>query len=147
MMTDSDHQWLCLGGPIHGQYRPTGLEMVVTEPAGSLSYRTGFGRTNRTVVIPHETILYRPTLMSLPGWRIKLPVWCEDRLARGKCAPDLASVLPGGLHGVPRDAALVCRWCYGAPMAGQDTCSRSQCITAWDAVRALDTMTWRGESE
>lgn len=143
MMTD--HQWLCLGGPIHGQYRPTGLEMLVRDPDEPMEIR--YWDRRRTVAIPAAPALYRPTLMSLPGWRIKLPVWCEDRLARGKCAPIFASVLPGGLHGVPRDAALVCRWCFGAPMAGQDTCSRTQCITAWDAVRALDTMSWRGESE
>lgn len=140
----SKAQWLCLGGPIHGQYRTAGLELLVPDPdAVPVEYGSVFGR--RRVAVPAPPVLYRPTWMSLPGWTVKLPVWCEDRIARGKAAPVFASVLPGGLHGVPRDAAWACRWCYGRPMDGHETCSRVQCISHWHAVKSLDTLTWRGE--
>lgn len=46
---------------------------------------------------------------------------------------------------VKPDAHYVCRWCFGRPMPGCDVCSRVQCISAVQAVDALDTMTWRGE--
>jgi hypothetical protein len=138
-------EWLCLGGPIHGEWRPVGAELLVADPSARPSFNTGRS-WGRTVVIPAAPILYRPTLMCLPGWTVKLPVWCEDRLARGKVhALPFASVLPGGLHAVPRDAHPACRWCYGIPAQGQQTCHRPACITTWAAVQSLDTMTWRGE--
>jgi hypothetical protein len=136
-------QWLCLGGPIHGEYRPAGQELLIRDPDQPMEIR--YWGHRRSVALPAAPILYRPTLMSLPGWAVKLPVWCEDRLARGRAAPTFGAVLPGGLHGVPRDAAWACRWCYGRPMDGHELCSRIVCITAWAAVQSLDTMTWRGE--
>jgi hypothetical protein len=140
-------QWLCLGGPIHGEWRPVGSELLVADPSAQPSItRDPRWSWRPTVVIHAAPILYRPTLMCLPGWRVKLPVWCEDRLARGKVhALPFASVLPGGLHAVPRNAQLVCRWCYGIPVQGKITCHRTACITTWAAVQSLDTMTWRGE--
>ena len=136
----SDHEWLCLGGPIHGQFRPAGLELLVPDrwPLAGYSSR-------RAVVIPAPPALYRPTLVALPGWRVKLPVWCEDRIARGKATPAFEAVLPGVLQGVAGEASWACHWCYGRPMEGQETCSRTACITTWHAVKSLDTMTWRGE--
>jgi hypothetical protein len=137
--------WLCLGGPIHGQWRPQGLSLLAPDPeATQVLYSSVFGR--KTVAVPAPPVLYRPTLMSLPGWRIKLPVWCEDRLARGKEQPPFQCVLPGGIQGVPRDAAWACRWCYGRPMEGFEICSRTSCITNWASVAALDTTDWRGET-
>jgi hypothetical protein len=135
--------WLCLGGPLHGRWRPPAEHLTVTEKVAPVEYRSVFGR--RTVALPAAAVLYRPTMMCLPGWSVKLPVWAEDRLARGLAAPMFACVLPGGLHGVPRDAAWACRWCYGRPMDGMETCSRAACIRDWHAVRSLDTTTWRGE--
>ncbi len=44
------------------------------------------------------------------------------------------------------EAERACAWCYGRPMPGQETCSRVSCITTWDAVVSLDTMSWRGET-
>jgi hypothetical protein len=139
------HLWLCLGGPIHGQYRPAGLEMMVPDigPPTQVTYSSGYGR--RTVAVPAAPFLYRPTLVTLAGWRVKLSCWVEDRVARGKAAPPAGAVLPGSVQGERGIGNHVCRWCYGPPMAGQPTCSRVQCITAWDSVRSLDTMTWRGE--
>ena len=137
-------EWLCLGGPIHGQYRPAGLEMVVPDPSKPTGYRYSIlGR--EAVAIPAEPALYRPTLVSLPGWRIKLPVWCEDRIPRGVTAAAAGNMLPGSVQQLPGDRSRACRWCYGVPLEGLETCSRVQCITAWDAVRSLDTITWRGE--
>jgi hypothetical protein len=44
------------------------------------------------------------------------------------------------------DAVRVCRWCYAAPAYGTyETCLQVACITHWQAVRSLDTITWRGE--
>lgn len=141
-----EHLWLCLAGPLHGQYRPAGLEMIVPDagPDSTVSYYSGRG-WGRTVVVPPPPILYRPTLVSVPGWRVKLPCWVEDRVARGKAAPPVGAVLPGSIQGERPIGCKACRWCFGRPMDGQATCSRSRCITDWDAVRSLDTMTWRGE--
>lgn len=142
-----EHLWLCLAGPIHGQYRPAGLEMLVpdhSKPSVEIRYHSA-GWGFNVVAVPPPPFLYRPTLISAPGWRIKLPCWVEDRVARGKAAPPAGAVLPGSVQGQRGIGNHVCRWCYGSPMAGQETCSRVQCITAWDAVQSLDTLTWRGE--
>jgi hypothetical protein len=140
----TDHEWLCLGGPIHGQYRTAGLEMLVPDPTShTVEYASTWGR--RTVAIPAAPALYRPTLVALPGWRVKLPVWCEDRIARAVTGVPSATVLPGSLQGVPLFAERACYWCFGRPMDGQATCSRAACITNFYAVRSLDTTTWRGE--
>lgn len=139
----TDHKWLCLGGPIHGQFREAGMEMLVPDKGAAVTYASRWSR--RTVVIPAAPALYRPTLVALPGWRVKLPVWCEDSIARGRSVPPHGAVLPGSLQAVFGPASWVCRWCYGTSMEGQETCSRAVCITMWNAVRSLDTMTWRGE--
>lgn len=135
--------WFCLGGPIHGQYRPAGLEMLVPDRHAPAEYTSAFGR--RVVVVPVPPVLYRPTLVAVPGWRIKLSCWVENRVARGRAAIMFAAVLPGSLQHVPREQSPVCRWCYGRPMDEHETCSRARCITMWHAVRSLDTLTWRGE--
>jgi hypothetical protein len=36
----------------------------------------------------------------------------------------------------------VCAWCYGRPMPGMETCSRTSCITNWNAVQVMH-MGWR----
>jgi hypothetical protein len=140
----TNHQWLCLGGPIHGQFREPGLELLVPNPAAHVvEYASARGR--RTVAIPASPALYRPTLVALPGWRVKLPVWCEDRIARAVTGLAHGSLLPGNIQGERQVGDPACRWCYGRPMEGQATCSRAACITNWYAVMSLDTTTWRGE--
>ena len=36
-----------------------------------------------------------------------------------------------------------CAWCYGRPMAGQETCSRVDCITNWNAVQVAARGWWQ----
>lgn len=140
-----DQLWFCVGGPLHGKWRPAGLEMCVPVKLTTTAvYASVFG-VKSSVVIPNAQIVYLPTAMRIPGWVVPLPCWAESRIAEGLAAVTFAALLPGGLHHVPRDMAPVCRWCFGRPLEGQETCSRTRCISDWAAVRSLDTITWRGE--
>jgi hypothetical protein len=137
--------WFCVGGPLHGKWRPAGLEMHCVEPTTTTAvYASVFGR--RTVAIPAAPVVYLATTMQVPGWRIPLPIWAETRIAQGLAAVTFAAVLPGGLHHVPREAWLCCRWCFGPVMPGLETCKSPACRANWASVRALDTMDWRGEA-
>lgn len=136
-------EWFVMGGPNHGRWFPAGAGPVEMTRPVRVECRSRFGR--KTATVPGPATVYHPTRMSIPGWVVTLPVWAEVNIATGQSALTFASVLPGGLHCVARDAEPACRWCYGRPMPGHATCSRTRCISDWHAVTSLDTMTWRGE--
>lgn len=152
-------QWLCVSGPIHGEYRPAGrVPIAVTDPGGKVDYITAHTGTSEAweikvaVAVPPRPAIYYAQRIRLPGWRVTLMAWVEAGAAAGTRELEDGLVFPGGIQGTPMGwSARACRWCYGRPMEGLDVCSRSSCITryAWleslDAAFASDAEGWHGD--
>jgi hypothetical protein len=134
-------EWLCIGGPLHGTYRPAGQRLVVPDPCAGWTHVDG-------MAIPPRPVVYEPTTMESIGWKIDLPIWCEMHIAIWSAPLVAGLVLPGGVVGRAIDAVTACRWCYGRPMEGLNMCSRIECITSvatlmeLDTIRAEDAMGW-----
>jgi hypothetical protein len=135
-------EWICLGGPIHGEYRPAGAGPIAV-PEGlpaRVEYATEQGRT--TVVIPPRPAIYYPTAVAMPGWRIKLDAWVEAHVATGTRRFETGAVFPGGLQGVPRPLSDCCRWCYGRALGQLGVCVRDECISAVSWLESMDSFRW-----
>jgi hypothetical protein len=132
---------MCVGGPLHGQYRPASMRPVVT-PAATVPYVVGINHEGMPVTINMapvpKPILYYPNRIALPGWRFPLHVFVKAEILAGVETLEMGTVMPGGIQGMPYIHEAVCRWCYGRPMTGLPVCSRVACITNWTAVESLD---------
>jgi hypothetical protein len=142
--------WLCIGGPLHGQYRPAGDKPIATaQTHAPVDYaiseawwdgqRLDATSVRVDVAIPPRPVLYYPVRAVMPGWRFPLDIYLEAHLAAGAELP-AGMVMPGGLQGAPLIAEPACRWCYGRPMDGFPVCSRSRCINNWSTIEAMATL-------
>jgi hypothetical protein len=148
-------EWLCVGGPLHGRWRPSGLRPIAAErPEAPVNYAVkglwldGALVSNEmiavSVAVPPRPILYYPARLHITGWRFALPFFLEARLAAGLAPLDRENgmVLPGGIVGMPVMADVACRLCYGRAMNPEvGVCSRVSCITAVAAIESLDHLT------
>jgi hypothetical protein len=146
--------WLCLGGPLHGTYRPAGKDVVTVPVNGPPVYGLAIVRQEASLAgvageaarvayaSPAKPVLYYPGRMQLPGWRVTPICYLESSLATGHrrwLAP--GTVIPGSIVAQPGEFEQVCEWCFGRPMPGLTGCSRVACIVNLAMVRALDTLT------
>lgn len=153
--------WMCVGGPLHGQWRPAGDKPIAThKTTANADYAIQNVRWNGwdispatariTVAIPPRPVLYYPTRVRMAGWCINLTFYVEASIAGGSGQMETGAVIPGGVVGVPMFCERACRWCYGRPMEGMTVCSRSGCIMNVASIESLDTLTaddadWRGD--
>jgi hypothetical protein len=138
-------QWLCIGGPLAGQYRPSeGGHLIEPAPLTRIDYGHGIHGAERSmrvaVAVPRPPIVYHPVNLQLQGWRVHLAAWMADDIVRTGI-PN-GTVLPGGIQGAPIICEAGCRLCYGRAMNPEvGVCSRISCITAVSAIESLDHLT------
>lgn len=137
-------RWFVVGGPLHGRWRPAGLEMHCPVPDTAVTYQHRFRRV--AVAVPAEPVVYRPTRMHLPGWAVSLPVWAEAHIASGQWAIEFAAVFPGGLHHVPLESTSVCRWCFKPSFGSLGVCLMRECVAAVGWLESLDVPGWQASS-
>jgi hypothetical protein len=133
--------WLCIGGPLHSQYRPAGRRpMAVLEPYPKQDYALTHAGTEEAwavkvaVAIPPRPVIYYAQRVKLPGWTITPMSWMEASLAAGTKKLDRGLAMPGYIEGARLGPhCTTCRWCFGQPMDAVDVCHRSRCIAnrAW----------------
>lgn len=149
-------EWLLIGGPAHGQWRLASSKPYAVRRPGPADYATtytgdeGNWEVRVAVATPPRPILYYPSRVLLPGWRVTITAYVEAGISAGAANPATGSILPGCVVGVPRDVEVACRWCYGRPMDDMDVCSRSACIANVAAIQFLDVATgedanWKGD--
>lgn len=146
--------WQCIGGPLHGQWRPTGDKPIATQkPANErvVDYAItnvqwdgkdiGPAVAHVSMAMPPRPVLYYPTRVRLTGWRIDLTFYLKAEVAAGAEDVLTGSVMPGGIVGAPIFYEPACRWCYGRPLPGFDVCSRVACINNVATIASLDHLT------
>ena len=149
-------KWMCVGGPLHGQWRPGGQALIpAVDPEAKTDYAVSHTGNEEgwqirvAVASPPRPVLYHPRLMETPGWRIGIPLYIDARILGGGRLP-VGLVMPGWLVSTDLDAEVACRWCFGRAMEGMEMCSRISCITNVAAIQSLDRLTgsdadWEGD--
>lgn len=131
--------WYCLGGPLHGTYRPAGTAPILVRPPASLVYYHHNGFPTPTVAIPHPPITYLPVRITLPGWRFTTTAYVDEAMVRGGRPVPVGVVLPGGIQGAQLGSCIACRWCYRPAFGQMAICTRDECISAMAWMETLDS--------
>lgn len=129
--------WYCLGGPLHGTYRPAGPSPILVRPPSSQASYYYNGTPVPTVVIPHPPVTYYPMRMLLPGWRVQATVYVDESMVAGRPIPP-GAVLPGGVQGDHLVSETACRWCYRPAFGQMAICVRDECISAMAWLETVD---------
>ncbi len=124
--------WFMLGGPLHGTYGVAGQPFILTR-AASVRYVSTQKGAVITGSAPGRVLRYVPIRLNLPGWRVAVPCYALEDIGLGRERLEEGGLLPGSALGAPGGQEGVCRWCYGQPIPGLDTCPRESCIlnVAW----------------
>jgi hypothetical protein len=139
--------WVCLGGPLHGQWRAAGHPSIKV-PRPSVPYLSPDGAAGR-VALTDDYMTYLPIRVRFPGWRFGTTVYAPDYVVTGHKPLE---VHPAASVWLARERETVCRWCFGRPIPTLDTCSRTTCITnvSWlhriQVAVASDAEGWHGDA-
>lgn len=122
------NEWLCMGGPLHGQYRLAGSQWVSVQ-AAPVRYLT---QTRDGSIItgqaPDRLVKYLPMRVRTAGFQYSTMVYMVEYVATGNESLEQGMVMPGGVLGQTRHCEVVCRWCYAKPIPTLDTCAKDACI-------------------